>query len=168
MVNNKKMPLIIIGLLLSISGGTFASIYVNRASSFTFGPIIAAIAVLFSIIGIVVIVIAKKRAGETKEGQIHTSLETNKIRKSKRQTCYWCGFPVDNHSEFCSDCGRKLSRCTVCKLNISIGDVVGKCSYCESVGHFTHLFEWVKTKGTCPYCLQKMPTDAIIEVSNLK
>ncbi len=83
---------------------------------------------------------------------------------SKFYSCYSCGYPIDKDSIVCNDCGEEVIRCTICKLPISLGDSVGKCSLCDSLGHLDHLQEWVEDKKKCPHCLQEIPPDSIIPV----
>ena len=169
MANIKYLTVILSGLTLSLLGGIFALFYFNESSNFSFMPfIVIIIAVVAGVIGISVLIIIRKRTEESKKLQSSPQLEISKITESNHHTCYWCGFPIEKHAEFCSDCGKRMIQCIVCKLPISFGDEIGKCSFCESIGHFTHLFEWVKTKGKCPHCLQHMTTQTITTVLDIK
>ncbi|MGC9781011.1 MAG: hypothetical protein HZR80_17335 [Candidatus Heimdallarchaeota archaeon] len=168
MVNHKAITVTVGGLILTLLGGIFAFFYNRGNPNVSTWPIIAIVG-LFTIVGVFVLLFVKKR--KTKDSLItHSSSQLVNIdyTESKHQTCFWCGYPLDMHSEFCSDCGKRKLRCIVCKLPISFGDDVGKCSLCESIGHFTHLFEWIKTKGFCPHCLRNIPTQAIISASDIK
>ncbi|NPE07251.1 MAG: hypothetical protein GNW80_03125 [Asgard group archaeon] len=168
MVNNKTLSITIGGLGLTFLGGIFAFIYLRGTFSFSIWPIIAIVGIISVIVGIVVIYAKKRKTQEDLPILASSQSEFANYTEKKYQTCFWCGFPLKKHSEFCPDCGKRILRCTVCKLPISFGDEIGKCSLCESKGHFAHLFEWVKTKGTCPHCLQRIPTQAIIEASEIK
>lgn len=168
MVNNKKITLIIGGLVLTLSGGIFAFIYTNGLPSMSSWSIFAIAGFLVLVISIGIAIVKKTRLKQTQTIQSSTQLDSHIFSDSKHQNCFWCGNLLRKHGEFCSDCGKKILRCIVCKLPISFGDEIGKCSLCESKGHFAHLFEWVKTKGTCPHCLQRIPTQAIIETSEIK
>ncbi len=168
MEKNKKLALVFAGLVLTLSGGVFALYYTgNFSSPIAWGiPSIAGLLVIFLAISISIL---RKKQSEQSEIMIEThEYESHAISESRDYQCYWCGYPLKQQGEFCTGCGKRLLRCTVCKLPISFGDEVGKCSLCESIGHFNHLFEWVKTKGFCPHCLQKIPTQAIIVSSDLK
>ncbi|MHA1982859.1 MAG: RING finger domain-containing protein [Candidatus Hodarchaeales archaeon] len=50
----------------------------------------------------------------------------------------------------------QVERCSICKRQIKDGEEIAKCGSCESVGHYSHLAEWVKIKGTCPVCRKKL------------
>ncbi|OLS18965.1 MAG: hypothetical protein HeimC3_47820 [Candidatus Heimdallarchaeota archaeon LC_3] len=50
----------------------------------------------------------------------------------------------------------QIERCSICKRQIKEGEEIAKCGSCESVGHYSHLAEWVKIKGTCPVCRKKL------------
>lgn len=46
--------------------------------------------------------------------------------------------------------------CCVCKRPVGSGTSVVQCPHCRSAAHYPHLAEWVKIKGTCPVCRQKI------------
>ncbi|MHA1435210.1 MAG: hypothetical protein ACTSO7_15315 [Candidatus Heimdallarchaeota archaeon] len=72
-------------------------------------------------------------------------------------------------STTCTSCGKEILKCVVCKLPISFGEEIGKCSLCEAKGHLVHMEEWVKTQGKCPYCQQELPLQGVIpEIEELK
>ncbi|MBD3192567.1 MAG: hypothetical protein GF308_18145 [Candidatus Heimdallarchaeota archaeon] len=73
-----------------------------------------------------------------------------------RYTCSKCGSPLTKEEERCSECGTEVLRYIVCKLPVSFGERVGKCSQCGGEGHLTHFQEWRKTEGKCPRCLQEL------------
>jgi len=80
----------------------------------------------------------------------------------KHNTCFHCGYPLERDIETCPECKKKQLFCTVCKLPISFGEEIGKCSLCEAQGHIAHMLEWVKTQGKCPKCLQSLPVEGIV------
>ncbi len=88
----------------------------------------------------------------------------NSFKEASEYTCYYCGYPIENSFKLCPDCGQTTIHCTVCKLPINFGEDIGFCSLCESKGHLSHLQEWVKTKGICPHCMQKIPLEGIVHV----
>lgn len=90
-----------------------------------------------------------------------------RYEKLKHYTCFTCGFPLEKDVKTCSECKKEVPFCNVCKLPITFGDEIGKCSLCESTGHMTHLQEWIKTQGKCPTCLQKLPIEGIIPLSEV-
>ena len=94
-------------------------------------------------------------------------IDTLKVRYS---ACYYCGQPFESTDDpTCTSCGKEILKCVVCKLPISFGEEVGKCSLCEAKGHLVHMEEWVKTQGKCPYCQQELPLQGVIpEIEELK
>ncbi|MFW9929691.1 MAG: RING finger protein, partial [Candidatus Thorarchaeota archaeon] len=50
----------------------------------------------------------------------------------------------------------QIERCSICKMPITPGEEIAKCGSCESIGHYGHLAEWIKIKGTCPVCRKKL------------
>ncbi|NHK31024.1 MAG: hypothetical protein FK730_06705 [Asgard group archaeon] len=83
-------------------------------------------------------------------------------RISKRTIrCFSCGEERTNVNEPCSNCGIDTVQCSVCKLPISFGSDYLECYHCQNVAHKEHLLEWVKVKGTCPICQQKLLVDKL-------
>lgn len=75
--------------------------------------------------------------------------------------CFHCGYTITKIQKICSSCKKGILRCSVCKLPISQNQEIGQCPHCENKAHITHLFEWVKTQGKCPVCLQIIKMDSI-------
>lgn len=42
--------------------------------------------------------------------------------------------------------------CMICKLKITINEMVYKCPYCDNHFHENHLDEWLNTSKNCPVC----------------
>ena len=47
-------------------------------------------------------------------------------------------------------------RCCVCRRPIGTAGEVVQCNSCKSVAHYPHMAEWLKIKGVCPVCKQKL------------
>lgn len=75
--------------------------------------------------------------------------------------CFSCGEARTNINEVCPNCGIDTVLCSVCKLPISFGSEPLECYHCQNVAHKEHLLEWVKVKGTCPVCQQKLVADKL-------
>jgi len=88
-------------------------------------------------------------------------IKTSQFKPKSEITCFFCGNPITALNSKCTKCQREVIKCSVCKLPISFGEEVGKCSLCEASAHLNHLQEWVKTQGKCPYCLQELPEEGI-------
>jgi hypothetical protein len=73
--------------------------------------------------------------------------------------CFSCGEERTNVNEPCSNCGVDTVQCSVCKLPISFGSDYLECSHCQNIAHKEHLLEWIKVKGTCPVCQQKLSAE---------
>jgi hypothetical protein len=76
--------------------------------------------------------------------------------------CYSCGEERTNINEVCPNCGIDTVICSVCKLPISFGSEHLECYHCQNVAHKEHLLEWVKVKGTCPVCQQKLLAEKLV------
>ncbi len=75
--------------------------------------------------------------------------------------CFSCGEKRTNINEVCPNCGIDTVVCSVCKLPISFGSEYLECYHCQNVAHKEHLLEWVKVKGTCPVCQQKLVAEKL-------
>ena len=159
----KLMIFSLSGLL--VLGGVFSFIF--KSGLLNSATVLIIIVFVLLLIAIVIGTIMASRKKQEQSRDIISKINTDltPVTKIKQDTCYFCDFPIENYGEFCSNCGNKIAYCTVCKLPISFGDKVGKCKICETKGHFSHLFEWVKINGSCPHCLQKIPLEAIIEIN---
>lgn len=92
---------------------------------------------------------------------------TSRYDNLKLYTCYSCGYPNEVTSKICCECSEKMLICNVCKLPITFGDDMGKCSLCEKIGHLVHLQEWTKVHGKCPSCLQDLPIEGVVPISDV-
>ncbi len=68
--------------------------------------------------------------------------------------CPNCGAVVEMGATSCKNCLIEFQTCGVCKLSI-LDDLV-KTPCCESYAHRSHLKEWLKIKGKCPNCREKL------------
>lgn len=98
-----------------------------------------------------------------KNGKETYSLTSSTI--SKDYICYYCSYPIEKEDKTCPSCKKEILRCNGCKLPISFGEKVGKCSFCEVIGHLSHFQEWIKIKGKCPTCQKKLPLEGIVPLS---
>ncbi|MFX1520453.1 MAG: zinc ribbon domain-containing protein [Promethearchaeota archaeon] len=70
--------------------------------------------------------------------------------------CPACGESYPSDSQFCPHCGEERENCTVCLLPMTPGSEITKCPHCDGLAHKDHLQEWVKIKGFCPKCKNKL------------
>ena len=47
-------------------------------------------------------------------------------------------------------------RCSVCRRPFRANETIVRCPKCNSPAHYGHLAEWVKIRGFCPICKQKI------------
>ena len=102
--------------------------------------------------------------------EILSELKNDKYQRelsSIDSICFYCGIPIEKYSRTCPDCKKNVLLCTVCKLPISFGDSIGKCSLCETIGHLSHIQGWVKKQGRCPRCLREIPIEGIVPMKEL-
>ncbi|MFW9780652.1 MAG: hypothetical protein ACFFE8_17550 [Candidatus Heimdallarchaeota archaeon] len=46
--------------------------------------------------------------------------------------------------------------CVICRLPIQLNEESTRCPSCHRSFHLTHFAEWVRQKGTCPYCQEQI------------
>jgi hypothetical protein len=85
-------------------------------------------------------------------------------KSTNKHSCFYCSQPIDTSNKKCPHCGKEVISCSVCKLPISKNDSIVECPKCHTKAHLAHLFEWLKSKGTCPHCMQKILPDELIKV----
>lgn len=56
---------------------------------------------------------------------------------------------------------KKLDVCSICKWLIHSKDDLIECPRCNSPFHQNHLLEWIKMKGDCPVCRERLSSSMI-------
>lgn len=74
----------------------------------------------------------------------------------KNFLCMKCANNIELDTKICSSCQTEVARCMVCKRPISFGEEKVACPKCQNPAHFAHLQEWIKAKGKCPMCSNKL------------
>ncbi len=78
--------------------------------------------------------------------------------------CPNCHVDLDSHDLIDESRGEPSVRpqvsprhlCTVCHGAIGVSDLVLLCPYCQGTAHRSHILEYVKVKGQCPYCFHDL------------
>jgi len=68
--------------------------------------------------------------------------------------CPNCGAAIKMSATSCKKCGEKFQICIICKLSILKDHTKTPC--CQAYAHRSHLKEWLKIKGKCPNCGEKL------------
>nr|MDO8081290.1 zinc ribbon domain-containing protein [Candidatus Freyarchaeota archaeon] len=84
------------------------------------------------------------------------------IGVAPKSKCLFCGFELPENAEFCPHCGEAIAKCSICQEDIISGDKYIKCPYCGVLSHRDHLLRWIKKKGYCPNCRQKLRETGIV------
>ncbi len=79
-----------------------------------------------------------------------------RLATPSRFRCMECGEFITGGKDVCPECGAKQVRCMVCQQFIGQEELYIMCPHCEQLAHRAHLLEWVKIKGICPYCKEKL------------
>ena len=105
------------------------------------------------------------------EGMLQGVLESKKftrlatgpislISKKAKPICARCGIAFTE--SICPQCGIDTSRCIVCSKALTLNDSdLMSCPFCKSIGHPAHLKEWVKTRGSCPNCSNRLTMEML-------
>jgi hypothetical protein len=75
---------------------------------------------------------------------------------ASKSKCFFCGAEIPKNAEYCPRCGEARARCSVCNNDIVSKDLYVKCPYCGALSHREHLLEWIKVKGYCPNCRDRL------------
>ncbi len=70
--------------------------------------------------------------------------------------CPFCGAGIKEGAAFCENCLEEFQKCVVCNLPILDLDGFTKTPCCKTYAHYSHLKEWLKIKGKCPNCGEKL------------
>nr|MDO8082925.1 right-handed parallel beta-helix repeat-containing protein [Candidatus Freyarchaeota archaeon] len=73
-----------------------------------------------------------------------------------RPRCVYCSRELSENANFCPLCGKAIAICSVCNRDILFGEVFVECPYCHVPSHIDHLSEWIKVKGYCPNCKERL------------
>lgn len=74
----------------------------------------------------------------------------------EKPRCVYCGLEVPENANYCPRCHGIIANCSVCSQNIASGDRFLECPHCGTLSHRDHLLEWIKVKGYCPSCKNKL------------
>jgi hypothetical protein len=90
-----------------------------------------------------------------------------KWNNSDQTSCWSCG-----KSFTASDVPRSFTfetaqRCAVCSYWVYPGEQVALCPACRAQGHRTHMLEYVKAKGTCPVCSQRLSSTHLLHATSI-
>lgn len=78
--------------------------------------------------------------------------EKTQYTSSTQLACFSCRKPLSSEDKFCTECGKSVSRCKICRGVIAFGDVPSQCPHCQNEFHQEHIREWLKVSADCPVC----------------
>ena len=111
--------------------------------------------VAVALVAVAVLVLRRRREPEGVP-EIEVSLRRWSTPTSESVKCLYCNSEIPKDANFCIFCGRARTRCSVCNTNIVPGDSIVGCPHCGAQGHRDHFLEWIKIRGTCPNCKEKL------------
>ncbi len=94
----------------------------------------------------------------------HAEISESTISKFSRPTdtlqkCPKCGSRQSVLIRHCTQCKIELSSCQICKRGFAENEITVTCSHCNNKFHKNHLLEYIKIKGECPVCKEKLGSD---------
>ncbi len=102
---------------------------------------------------------------ETLVENVTTKIKTKKVEKRK-SLCLFCEAKLevveDEGPIVCQNCGKEAPYCEICKNIIIAGEKVVQSTVCGHIFHKKHIIEWIKVKGACPVCKEKLNENGLI------
>ena len=97
----------------------------------------------------------KAQSSESSPIKVNSTSHTSQPSKNLERNCLVCGTP-STEGNYCSFCGTAFHTCPICRKHIWQGEQVIECPMCGTVAHTPHILEWLRVKGTCPNCREKL------------
>ena len=72
----------------------------------------------------------------------------------KKFACPTCGAALEPHESSCPACGSTFPSCIICRRPVQANLTKTPC--CGAYAHEPHLKEWIRIRGTCPMCREKL------------
>ncbi len=94
-----------------------------------------------------------------------SSPRSEPVTRSKRGVyqCQDCGLDIQGRRiGKCPGCGVKPGQCIVCHTTVEIGEMYLNCPHCQKLAHRSHLLEWLKVKGVCPFCQRRLRKSDVV------
>lgn len=91
--------------------------------------------------------------------------ESKKAKKAvqedkEKNICLYCSGKIEEVDDqglgVCSNCGKKTPLCDICKNPMTSDQPLLLFETCGHIYHKEHILEWIKIKGTCPICKDKI------------
>ncbi|MHA1854120.1 MAG: RING finger protein [Candidatus Heimdallarchaeaceae archaeon] len=125
----------------------------------------------YSIATVIVVFTVIQRKRHTKQ-QLIIDLPSKSLQKIPTPTAIYKPKPQvikptkENTSYELYTTQPKLITCAVCYQNIEDDRQLIRCPVCDVAFHRHHLYEWVKTNGTCPVCKAKLTVKELSKQQN--
>ena len=88
---------------------------------------------------------------------VRLAAETEIVEKAPLAlSCPYCGAEIEEGATSCENCLEEFQKCVVCNLPTLDLDDLTKTPCCKTYAHSAHLKEWLKIKGKCPNCGEKL------------
>jgi len=81
---------------------------------------------------------------------------------TEQVTCPFCKEFYPSTSDFCTNCGRSVAKCSICGQKLIHDTDIKSCPYCKTPFHKNHLLTWVKNNKNCPACLRSLFEEDIV------
>lgn len=125
------------------------------------GIFLAATILGFLLLGLVIW--QRSRGDRLRPGLLEPASVTGGRARRTAPQCRECGAAIRTKgAKECPSCGAKRWQCTVCHTFIETGEKYLRCPHCSNPAHRTHLLEWLKIKGVCPFCQQKLRRSELV------
>ena len=107
-----------------------------------------------------------KNKKQDKVMEVLGDIQENYIRKENLFICPNCGENCETKFRMCPYCEFKFATCEICKAVVKpeVGAVA--CPKCDRLFHDIHFREFLKIKGECPTCREKINPEELVIVVN--
>ncbi|MHA2248896.1 MAG: hypothetical protein ACXAD7_00975 [Candidatus Kariarchaeaceae archaeon] len=87
------------------------------------------------------------------------------IKVKEKPKCFSCGIILQDYRKPCPECTAVPPICSVCKGAMSSADDLVACPHCRHEAHPSHIKEWLKIKGECPVCRNKLNSEQLTRIT---
>lgn len=83
-------------------------------------------------------------------------LESGLFKFKDKPKCFECNAILNNFREPCPNCFARPPQCSVCRSKMNSSESILVCPHCSNSAHSNHIGEWLKIKGVCPMCRNRL------------
>ena len=82
--------------------------------------------------------------------------EISDFMMTEQISCPYCKEFYPAKSDVCTNCGKEVARCQICRQKLQHETDMKPCPYCKTFFHKKHILEWIRDKHNCPSCMRSL------------